>query len=78
MGRQQRRGKGPTRTMRDIKRSSKPEEVKSEKKRKEMELVGSEEGVAKRQRDDEAGGWAVYGIVFVIPIDYVITRVRAQ
>lgn len=48
------------------------------KKRKEMELVGSEEGVAKRQRDDEAGGWAVYSIVLVIPVNYMITLVKAK
>ena len=48
------------------------------KKRKEMELVGSEEGVAKRQRDDEAGGWAVYSIVFVILVSYIITRLKIE
>lgn len=34
MGRQRRKEKGPTRTMRDFKRSSKPEEVKSEKEKR--------------------------------------------
>jgi len=41
--------------MRDFKRSSKPEEVKSEKGMRNGDSFGSE-GVAKRQRDDEAGG----------------------
>lgn len=55
------REKGPARTMRDFKRSSKPEEVKSEKGMRNGDSFGSEEGVAKRQRDDEAGG-VQYGI----------------
>lgn len=64
------REKGPARTMRDFKRSSKPEEVKSEKGMRN----GVGLGVKELRNVKEMTKQAVYSLILVIHVIYMNTQ----